>query len=77
MIEKITRIYTCRYMYIVLSVLVVSNSPEQLVMPQWYEMNVVSCVKDLGIQGETVSPFSPETQLSLRVVCCKVSYIAT
>ena len=55
MIEKITRIYTSTY--IALSVLVVSNSPEELVMAQWYEMNVMSCVKDLGIQGETVSPF--------------------
>ena len=66
MIEKITRIYTFRCT--VLSVLAVSNSPEQLVMPQWLEMNVVSCVKNLGIQGETVSLSSPETQLSLSVL---------
>ena len=47
------------------SALAVSDSLKQLSVPRWYKKNMLAGVKDLGVQGETVSHSFPEKQLAL------------
>ena len=46
----------------------VFDSLKQLAVPGWYKKNVLAGVKVLGVQGETVSRSSPETQLALSAL---------
>ena len=55
----------------VLSTLAISQFPLTAVyiaVLRWYKKNVMAGVKDLGIQGETVSRSSPETRLALNAL---------
>ena len=58
------------------SALAVSDSLEQLAVLQWYEKNMVAGVKDLGIQGETVSCCSsPEMQPPLSAMLVVIAWV--
>jgi hypothetical protein len=58
-----------------LSALAVSDSIEPLAVTQWHKQNMVAGVKDLSVQGKTVSQYSPEMRQAISALLVVSTYM--